>query len=235
MTVEGSSEATLAGIAARQNAERGQFSKPHAFYKVYERYFSSLRAEPLIIVELGVYEGESTRILSEYFPNAKILAVDIEHRADLSSLQNVFVHSFSQTDGDAWRRLLDEQAPGGVDVVLDDASHIGYFSQITFCHLFSRLKPGALYIAEDWSSGYLPHHPDGARCDPQGPVATAADFPMQIDSHSYGMVGFIKWLVDLQGSRDVKAGGGTLLPFGDDPLEFLHIYDGTAVARKRSA
>jgi hypothetical protein len=58
---------------------------------------------------------------------------------------------------------------------------------------------------------------------------------MQIDSHSYGMVGFIKWLVDLQGSSDVKAGGGTLLPFGDEPLDFLHIYNGTAVARKRSA
>jgi hypothetical protein len=226
----------MTDIAVRQNRERGAFSKNHLFYGIYERYFHQLRDQPLNILEVGVYEGESTRVLAEYFPNSKILAVDNQTLTDFSGIDNISFHEFSQTDGDRWTQLLEAEAPDGLDIVIDDASHVGFFSQITFCHLFSRLKPGGLYVVEDWGAGYFPNHVDGGPFVPTLPVAGGGEeFPKQIASHDYGMVGFVKWLVDLQGSQDIIIGGGEPPPFGGMPFEYFHLYHGTAIARKAAS
>jgi hypothetical protein len=225
---------TLTDIAVRQNKQRGAFSKNHLFYGIYERYFQSLRDKPLIVLEVGVYEGESTRVFSEYFKNSRILAVDNQTLTDFRDFPNISFHEFSQTDGERWASLLDEHAPDGVDIIIDDASHVGFFSQITFCHLFSRLKPGGLYVVEDWGSGYFPNHVDGAPFVPTLPGGGGEELPKQIKSHDHGMVGFVKWLVDLQGSQDIILGGGEPPPFGGMPFEYLHLYHGTAVAKKAS-
>src|SRR5438309_8699047 len=48
-----------------------------------------------------------------------------------------------------------ETAPEGFDVIIDDCSHIGELTRISFWHLFEHhLKPGGLYVIEDWSTGY---------------------------------------------------------------------------------
>lgn len=234
-TSDGAKRESLTDIAVRQNKQRGAFSKNHQFYGVYERYFAPLRDEPLTVLEVGVYEGESTRVLAEYFPNGRIHAVDIQRLTDLSDVSNVTFHQFSQTDGNRWTSMLEEHAPGGVDIIIDDASHVGFFSQITFCHLFSRLKPGGLYVVEDWGAGYFPSHIDGAPFVPTLPGGDTTELPKRIESHDHGMVGFLKWLIDLQGSQDIILGGGEPPPFGGMPFEFFHIYHGTAVARKASA
>jgi hypothetical protein len=233
-TTEGSHE-TLTQIAVRQNAERGAFSKNHFFYGVYERYFQHLRNEPLVVLEVGVYEGESTRVLAEYFKNSQILAVDNQTLTSFEDFPNVSFHEFSQTDGEQWTKLLDSKGPDGVDIIIDDASHVGFFSQITFCHLFSRLKPGGLYIVEDWGAGYFPTHVDGAPFVASLPSAGGEDLPKRIASHDHGMVGFVKWLVDLQGSQDIIIGGSEPPPFGGMPFEYFHLYHGTAVARKSAS
>ena len=236
MNEVGDNRETLTEIAVRQNGERGSNSKSHLFYGVYERYFAPLRDEKLTVLEVGVYEGESTRVFAEYFRNSQILAVDIEDLANLGDVPNVSFHQFSQTDANAWRDLLEEKAPDGVDIVIDDASHVGLFSQITFCHLFPRLKPGGLYVVEDWGSGYFPFHVDGAPFTPTLPEVSGTEIPKNIKSHDAGMVGFLKWLIDLQGAQDILLGGGEPPPFGGPfggmPTEYLHVYHGIAIARK---
>jgi len=62
-----------------------------------------------------------------------------------------------------------ETAPEGFDIIIDDCSHIGEFTAVSFWHLFDRhLKPGGLYVIEDWGTGYMRGTPDGRACVPPG-------------------------------------------------------------------
>jgi hypothetical protein len=92
-------------------------------------------------------------------------------------------------------------APDGFDIIIDDASHIGELTKTTFWHLFHHhLKPGGLYAIEDWGTGYFDDFPDGKRFDPKPSILDP--FP----SHSHGMVGFIKELVDEQCAGSIALG-----------------------------
>jgi hypothetical protein len=86
-------------------------------------------------------------------------------------------------------------------VIVDDCAHIGRLAHISFHHLFNNhLKPGGIYAVEDWGTGYwgeCEFYPDGSYY--QLPVI---DGP-RIVSHDYGMVGFIKELIDEVGTRDI--------------------------------
>ena len=55
-------------------------------------------------------------------------------------------------------------------IIIDDCSHIGEFTALSFWHLFDRhLKPGGLYVIEDWGTGYMRGTPDGkAYVPPRG-------------------------------------------------------------------
>ena len=86
--------------------------------------------------------------------------------------------------------VSDRVAPEGFDVVIDDASHISEMARTSFWHLFEHhLKPGGLYCIEDWGTGYWCDWPDGRSYDPP---------------HNYGMVGFVKELVDEVGATDLS-------------------------------
>lgn len=80
-------------------------------------------------------------------------------------------------------------APAGFDII-DDASHVGALTRVTFWHLFERhLEPGGIYVIEDWGTGYWPDWEDGSLLREGEP-------------HQAGMVGFIKELVDEQARGD---------------------------------
>jgi len=127
-----------------------------------------------------------------------------------------------------------EAAPEGFDIIIDDASHIGDISKITFWHLFdNHLKPGGIYVIEDWRTGYWDKWIDGARYKKtkeskiirpfiHGFVGKCLNFTetnlkggrikrtivscfgrikrvtykYHFPSHNFGMVGFVKELVD---------------------------------------
>ncbi|HYY94551.1 MAG TPA: hypothetical protein VE713_08540 [Pyrinomonadaceae bacterium] len=49
-------------------------------------------------------------------------------------------------------------------MIIDDCSHVGTLARASFWHLFERhLKPGGLYVIEDWGTGYWDFWPDGTR------------------------------------------------------------------------
>ncbi|HDM77296.1 MAG TPA: hypothetical protein ENG51_12645 [Deltaproteobacteria bacterium] len=109
----------------------------------------------------------------------------------------------------------------GFDIIIDDASHIGELTKIAFWHLFdNHLKPGGLYVIEDWGTGYWDDWPDGKRFNAKPKIlstvwpkvlsrlniARKIPFKIPTSSHNYGMVGFIKDLVDEQGAADLTMG-----------------------------
>jgi hypothetical protein len=59
--------------------------------------------------------------------------------------------------------LIRQRFPFGFDLVMDDTSHVGALSHITFHAVFPHFKGGGIYIVEDWGSGYWDDWPDGGR------------------------------------------------------------------------
>jgi hypothetical protein len=105
-----------------------------------------------------------------------------------------------QKDVQKLAEIIKQEFPEGIDFVIEDASHIGALSHITFFTVFPYLKAGGVYIVEDWGTGYMDDWSDG-----KGYKAHDIDFHSQgsnrIKSHDYGMVGFVKSLIDLTHDR----------------------------------
>jgi hypothetical protein len=170
-------------------------SKPPLFLSHYEADLAHLRQQPITIVEVGNYKGHFLHALERYFPFAQIIGLDIQNR---TLGERVKLFECNQGDGDAIARILSEHMPDGVDVLFDDASHVGSWSHSLFRATFDRwLKPGGYYYIEDWATGYWPDWPDGM--DYKRPVfldEQTYHFHRRITSHDAGMVGFVKTLVD---------------------------------------
>lgn len=136
---------------------------------------------------------------------------------DFKPTPRIHLYEGSQTDLEFLSCVANEVAPHGFDIIIDDASHLDEASKATFWHLFDQhLKPGGLYVIEDWGTGYWDDWPDGRCLDvgtysyPDRKAGTLWDRitrrreeKVPMGCHSYGMVDFIKQLVDEQGVSDV--------------------------------
>lgn len=119
----------------------------------YTRYFEPLRLLPINILELGILDGSSLRTWEEYFPNAKIAALDIDPTRSVHASNRSKVYIGSQDD----KMIIDQinqDFPDGFDIILDDASHINELTIASFNLLFDHVKPGAMYIIEDTCCAY---------------------------------------------------------------------------------
>jgi hypothetical protein len=164
--------------------------KPPLYLPVYAQLFEPIRALPLTMLELGIHHGGSMKAWEAYFPAARIAGVDIRLPA-IGTGERVRMFAGDQADCRLLTRIAAEVAPGGFDVIIDDCSHIGALSKISFWHLFeNHLKPGGFYCIEDWGTGYLSTWPDGRERQ------VAPDTDDRMPSHEAGMVGFVKQLVD---------------------------------------
>jgi len=114
-------------------------------------------------LELGVYRGASLLYWRDYFENATVVGLDCSPPVETDDPNGkIHIYQGYQQDTHLLDRIVNEQAPEGFDVVIDDCSHIGRFARISFWHLFqNHLKPGGLYCIEDWRTGYLLTRSDG--------------------------------------------------------------------------
>ncbi|NBJ11436.1 class I SAM-dependent methyltransferase [Microvirga arsenatis] len=97
-----------------------------------------------------VFNGESTKISSRYFGNARIVGIDHDLKPiDLSGFNNVTPYQGDQADETFLLDLVKTHAPQGIEIAIDDASYIGSLSKRTFEVLFPKLKSNGLYVVED--------------------------------------------------------------------------------------
>ena len=134
-------------------------------------------------------------------------------------------------------------APEGFDINIDDASHFGDLTKIAFWHLFdNHLKPSGLYVIEDWGTGYWSDWTDGKTYRPPFQTLfwlvilakeTRRAFRISSNSHHYGMVGFIKELVDEQGAKDLTRARVTGTATRGSKFENLTITPSIVFIKKR--
>lgn len=98
------------------------------------------------VCEVGIFKGDSLLMWREYFPNARIVGVDISVPSDLHKKlteNNIEVIIGSQTDPNVFKPITN------IDVFIDDGSHKVDHQIKTFGFMFDKLNSGGIYIIED--------------------------------------------------------------------------------------
>jgi hypothetical protein len=250
---------SLADIAARYNTDK---SLHRHYLESYERYFGPLRDSDIRLLELGIKDGGSLLMWRDYFPSGVIAGLDINPAAVDDSTGRVRTFQGPQQDAEVLDRAAAECTSDGFDIIIDDCSHIGVLARESFRHLFNnQLKSGGWYVIEDWGTAYWPSWVDGAEYSSKekrfstplyratrgmnrlaqlqipimGGLAQALKkllIRRQFNHHDFGMVGFVKELID-----ELAAGDRTHERFGVGPhrlssIAEMHLFHAHAFIRK---
>lgn len=132
------------------------------YLPVYDRHFAGLRGTDVSILEIGVSKGGSLQLWREYFgPEARIFGIDIDPDCRRFDGRHGQVRIGSQADPAFLQGIVAEM--GGVDVVIDDGSHMQSHVEASFHTLFPLLNPGGIYLVEDLHTAYWPTFEGGYR------------------------------------------------------------------------
>lgn len=129
-------------------------SEIHNYCEKYEKWLPFDRLEPITLLEIGVLQGHSILTWREYFPNAKIVGIDIN--PDCKSVenpdQNIFIEIGSQDDPVFLQTVCKKH--GQFDLILDDGSHINDHVIKSFQFLIDCVKSEGVYVIEDSVTSY---------------------------------------------------------------------------------
>ena len=127
----------------------------HHYYKEYEPYMKPVRNDPINILEIGTFKGESTRAFHEYFPNANIYVIDLFDRIpskDVTILHKARVR-FIESDSTVRSLPNKIKKAWGTDIkfdfIIDDGAHWPEANRLTFENTIEFLKPDGTYFVED--------------------------------------------------------------------------------------
>lgn len=159
------------------------------YLPIYDELFEKFRAgmpgseppRPIRMLEIGVLQGGSLELWRRYFgPEATIFGIDVNPAcAELDSPETP-VRIGSQADPEFLARVVAEM--GGVDIVLDDGSHLAKHQRASLDALLPLLSDGGVYVIEDTQCSYWTSYGGGIRR------------PGQIVEVAKGMVdGLTKW------------------------------------------
>jgi hypothetical protein len=207
-------------------------SKPKGYLEIYNQYFESTKNNEIRLLELGVASGMSMKMWKYFFCNGVICGVDLTPPEILEpgihvyqGLQNdtaLLTSIASEHAPNGFDIIIDDCAHIGE---LAKTSFWHLFD--------NHLKPGGVYAIEDWGTGYWGNHvyyPDGRYFNPKErksllhylaniyikspPVSWPKinfllsflkryQYTTKYNSHNYGMVGFVKQLIDEVGIGDI--------------------------------
>jgi predicted O-methyltransferase YrrM len=123
-----------------------------------EHYTSLDPNECKRVLELGVYQGGSFVFLDQILNPEKLSAVEL-NATPIPALDDYVARSEgrcrvhygrSQDDIETLKKIVREDFGGELDLVVDDASHWYKQTKTSFETLFPLVRPGGLYIIEDW-------------------------------------------------------------------------------------
>jgi len=125
----------------------------HHYGAAYEALLVGRRNEVELVMEVGVADGSCLLAWCEVFPNALIVGMDI-HSSDRAHGDCIEFHL-----GDQRVQRDCEAAAAGrqFDMIIDDATHYIENTLLTLYYLWPSVKPGGIYVVEEWPGTDLKH------------------------------------------------------------------------------
>lgn len=154
------------------------------------------------IVELGIFRGGSTVWLHEALRPKKLVALEyrrqpvpsLEAYIDRASARETLRPRYGVNQKQTrWIRNICREEFGDepLDVVVDDASHLLEATGASFNALFPRLRPGGVFVLEDWGWAhalYGPDKPFPARMLGKPPLTTLVMAALMVSARLDGIV-----------------------------------------------
>ena len=139
----------LTEIGVRCQTDKAYF---HLFTEFYMSYFEKYLDKHVSILEIGIAQGSSLRLLDSYFPNATIYAIDInENSVNLKLGDNIHTFLCSQDD---FKKLQEIFNGMKFDIIIEDGSHLTSHQQKSLGFFFPFLNKDGIYICEDLHTSY---------------------------------------------------------------------------------
>jgi hypothetical protein len=166
-----SNRSLLASLCDKYGSDKGTEGRgptpypwpAHTYVRFYEQIFSHCRENITSVLECGIgtnnptltstmgahgAPGASLRVWRDYFPNARVVGVDID-RDILFEDDRITTHYVDQTNQqtvrDMWAAIGDPQ----MDLIIDDGLHTFAAARSFFEASIAQLKPTGIYVVED--------------------------------------------------------------------------------------
>lgn len=110
------------------------------------------------LLEVGLLHGASSIFWHQLFQPSRMVCVDLfGPKLTLEKYRNEWClgvirphYGVDQADKRALTEILDREFDGPIDFMIDDASHLYGPTRATFETVFPRMRPGGVYVIEDW-------------------------------------------------------------------------------------
>jgi hypothetical protein len=167
---------SLQQIGTECDAQKVTYSKnnraAHYCTDVYPLFFEGLRYDPINLLEIGVYRGNSLRMWREYFSCANIYGLE-RNKEWCFEEERIKVFHGSQDDKDILQKIVEETS--NLDIIIDDAGHDPQAVINTFQFLFPRLSDNGIYVIEDLWTSY-------DRYGKSKPISVADELKLLVDA-----------------------------------------------------
>jgi len=167
-----SSLASLCDLYGSDKGELKQTDHPypwpsHSYTDFYELLFAARRFNIERVIECGVgtnnphvessmgingRPGASLRVWRDYFPNARIIGIDID-KDILFAEDRIDTYHCDQTSAGSIHEFRSRAGlrPGSVDIMIDDGLHAFHAGRCLFENMNDLLREGGIYVIEDVS------------------------------------------------------------------------------------
>lgn len=126
--------------------------KNRSYLDIYEQYFNKFKNENINILEIGVKGGHSLRLWKNWFPNAKIVGLDLNPDCLKHTEERIEIFIGSQDDSLLINKIINKYK--NFSIIIDDGSHINDLIVRSYHLLFQHLLSNGLYIIEDLNCSY---------------------------------------------------------------------------------
>lgn len=157
-------QSVLDGLFFQYGTDKGSWHQPrravHNYHRPYETLFTDRRDSIASVLEVGIGSetsiaycmaphyrpGGSLRAWADYFPNARIIGLDMTSEVSLGHPRITTVLADSRNLEQVNAALPTDTM---FDVIIDDGDHQPDAQFATLTNLWDRLNPGGIYVIED--------------------------------------------------------------------------------------
>jgi predicted O-methyltransferase YrrM len=148
-----------------------RFYKTQQLVEQFDRFWSGTGFRPRHMLEIGIWDGGSTAFWHEHLQPERLVAIDLRDGEDSPYFHRYIADNglagrvrtrwrTDQADRTALREIVERDLGGELDLVIDDGSHLDVPTRASFEALFPLLRPGGLYVIEDWAWEHWPEFQD---------------------------------------------------------------------------